>query len=157
VFKSVREAVLVQGVLRGMNLEAKCTVRAVKVSLPKSDAWEYVCVDITHAPADLPQGSYEVSFEDTMMVVDKTARGWASGTLISARLEVPLSRTELKIDYDHSMMPVSATCSACSEQMPQAPADLTTAADIIVRISGKYLEHRTVKHSNHDRRQIPRS
>ena len=157
MFKSVREAVLVQGVLRGMNLEAQCTVRAVKISLPKSDAWEYVCVDITHAPADLPQGSYEVSFEDTRMVIDKTARGWASGTLISARLEVPLSRTELKIEYDHTMMPVSATCSACSERMPQAPADLKTAADIIVWISGKYLDHRTMKHSNDDGRRIPRS
>ena len=75
---SVREAVLVQGVLRGMNLEAQCVVRAVKVSLPKLDVWEYVKADVTHAPFDLPMGAYEVSFEGRKMRVSKTAQGWIS-------------------------------------------------------------------------------
>jgi hypothetical protein len=75
---SIREAVLVQGVLKGMNLEAQCVVRAVKVSLPKLDVWEYVEADITHAPTDLPLGLYEVSFEGRKMRVSKTAQGWIS-------------------------------------------------------------------------------
>lgn len=75
---SVREAVLVQGVLRGMNLEAQCIVRAVKVSLPKLDIWEYVKADITQAPSDLPIGAYEVSFEGRKLRVNKTHQGWIS-------------------------------------------------------------------------------
>lgn len=75
---SVREAVLVQGVLSGMNLEAQCTVRAVKVSLPKLDIWEYVAADIVQAPSDLPSGAYEVSFEGRKLKVHKTERGWIS-------------------------------------------------------------------------------
>jgi len=76
---SVREAVLVQGVLRGMDLEAQCVVRAVKVSLPKLDVWEYVKADITDAPTELPLGAYELSYEGRKMRVNKTARGWISG------------------------------------------------------------------------------
>ena len=47
---SIREAVVIDGVLRGMNLEARCMVRAVKVSIPKLDVWEYVAADIARAP-----------------------------------------------------------------------------------------------------------
>ena len=75
---SVREAVLVQGVLKGMNLEARCTVRAVKVSLPKLDIWEYVAADIVQAPNDLPAGAYVVTFEGRKVKVHKTAHGWTS-------------------------------------------------------------------------------
>jgi len=76
---SIREAVLVQGVLRGMDLEAQCVVRAIKVSLPKLDVWEYVKADITNAPTELPLGAYELSYEGRKMRVNKTARGWISG------------------------------------------------------------------------------
>jgi hypothetical protein len=58
---SIREPVLLDGVLRGMNLEAQCMVRAVKVSLPKLEIWEYVRADIAQAPSDLPFGAYEVA------------------------------------------------------------------------------------------------
>jgi len=75
---SVREAVLVEGLLRGMNLEARCVVRAVKVSLPKLDIWEYVAADVVEAPSDLPTGAYEVSLEGRKVKVHKTARGWWS-------------------------------------------------------------------------------
>jgi hypothetical protein len=75
---SFREAVLVKGVLRGMNLEAQCVVRAVKVSLPKLEVWEYVAADVVQAPNDLPSGAYEVSFEGRKVKVHKNARGWTS-------------------------------------------------------------------------------
>jgi len=75
---SIREAVLLEGVLHGMNLEAPCTVRAVKVTLPKLDDWEYVAADIVQAPSDLPAGNYEVLFEGRRVKVYKTARGWTS-------------------------------------------------------------------------------
>jgi len=54
-------------------------VRAVKVSLPKLDVWEYVKADITDAPTELPLGAYELSYEGRKMRVNKTARGWISG------------------------------------------------------------------------------
>ena len=75
---SVRESVVIQGVLRGMNVEAQCTITAVKVSLPKLDVWEYVKADITLAPPELPLGTYEVSFDGRKMKVNKTAQGWIS-------------------------------------------------------------------------------
>ena len=75
---SIREAVLLDGVLRGMDFEARCTVRAVKVSLPKLDVWEYVAADIVQAPEELPAGKYEVLFEGRKVKVYKTARGWTS-------------------------------------------------------------------------------
>jgi len=62
-----------------MNLEAQCVVRAVKVSLPKLDIWEYVAADIAEAPSELPAGAYEVMFEGRKAKVHKTARGWTSG------------------------------------------------------------------------------
>ena len=76
---SIREAVLLEGVLRGMDLEAPCTIRAVKVSLPQLDIWEYVAADVVRAPSDLPDGAYEVSFEGRKMRFRKTSQGWISG------------------------------------------------------------------------------
>jgi len=76
---SIREAVLVEGVLEGMNLQAPCTVRAVKVSLPKLDIWEYVAADMVQAPPSIPDGAYEVSFDGRKMHFQKTAHGWVAG------------------------------------------------------------------------------
>jgi len=75
---SIREAVLLDAVLRGMNFEAHCTVRAVKVSLPSLDDWEYVSADVVQAPYELPAGDYEVWFEGRKMKVHKAAQGWTS-------------------------------------------------------------------------------
>lgn len=76
---SIREAVLVEGILKGMNLEAPCMVRAVKVSLPSLDIWEYVRADVAQALAELPFETYEVSFEGRTLKVKKTAEGWIAG------------------------------------------------------------------------------
>ncbi|HXS77770.1 MAG TPA: hypothetical protein VN753_16440 [Terracidiphilus sp.] len=65
-------------------------------------------------------------------------------------------RTELKIDYDNEMSPVLATCAACGEKMPSPPEDLKDSAEVISWLSGKYVEHRIVKHSHDERRRIRR-
>jgi hypothetical protein len=75
---SIREAVILDGVLRGMDSEARCKIRAVKVSLPKLDIWEYVAADVVQAPNDLPPGAYEVSFDGRKVKVHKSTRGWTS-------------------------------------------------------------------------------
>jgi hypothetical protein len=76
---SIREAVLVSGTLKGMNLEAACTVRAVKVSLPNLDILKWVRADIAHAPSELPDGAYNVNFEGRTMKVKKIAGNWEAG------------------------------------------------------------------------------
>jgi len=68
-------------------------------------------------------------------------------------------RTELKIGYDNTMKPISATCIACGEKMPLPPAklyNLNESADTIVWFSERYIEHRRLKHSQDDRRRIRR-
>ena len=65
-------------------------------------------------------------------------------------------RTELKVNYDAEMKPVSGSCTACGEKMPKSPADLQNPADIIVWLSGKYIEHKRAKHSQDERRRVPR-
>ena len=59
-----------------------------------------------------------------------------------------MSKSELKVEYDAEMKPVSATCGACGEKMPAPPADLLSSADIIMWWSGQYLDHRAKKHSH---------
>ena len=75
---SFREAVLLDGILKGMDVEVSCTVRAVKVSLPQLDIWEYVRADIAQAPTELPLGAYEVTFEGRTIQVRKTVAGWVA-------------------------------------------------------------------------------
>jgi len=65
-------------------------------------------------------------------------------------------RTELQIDYDDRAKPMSATCTACGEKMPEPPKAIQDPADIIMWSSQKYIEHRKMKHSQDDRRRIPR-
>jgi hypothetical protein len=40
-------------------------------------------------------------------------------------------RTELTIEYDEQMKPISAIYAGCGENMPAAPAEMQTASDII--------------------------
>jgi hypothetical protein len=64
--------------------------------------------------------------------------------------------TELKVIYDDKMKPICATCTGCGEKMPEPPADLQKSADIIMWLSQKYTEHRSLKHSQEDRRRVSR-
>ncbi|WP_162601615.1 hypothetical protein [Occallatibacter savannae] len=59
---------------------------------------------------------------------------------------------ELKLKYDPEMKPVSAWCSLCGEKMPDVPANLRDSGEIIMWMSMEFIEHRTLKHSNEDRR-----
>jgi hypothetical protein len=76
---SIREAVLVSGTLKGMNHQAQCMVRAVKVSLLNLDILKYVRADIVQAPSELPDGAYNVSFDGRTMKVKKIAGNWEAG------------------------------------------------------------------------------
>ncbi|WP_348261265.1 hypothetical protein P8935_15830 [Telmatobacter sp. DSM 110680] len=76
---SSRETVMLSGTLRGATHEASCIVRAIKVSLPNLDIWEYVSAAIERAPSELPDGPYNVSFEGRTMKVKKVAGNWVMG------------------------------------------------------------------------------
>jgi len=65
-------------------------------------------------------------------------------------------RSELNLNFDAEMNPVSGSCSACGEKMPKSPADLRDSAEIIVWLSAKYTEHKMQKHAQEDRRRTPR-
>ena len=65
-------------------------------------------------------------------------------------------RTELEVNYDPEMKPVSGSCTVCGEKMPRSPADLRDSAEIIVWLSEKYSEHKKLMHSQDDRRRVPR-
>ena len=73
---SIRESVLVLGVLHGADVQSPCVVRAVRVSIPRLDVLEYVKAEIAEAPADLPEGHYEVRFEGRKMRVDRRLGDW---------------------------------------------------------------------------------
>jgi hypothetical protein len=74
---SIRESVLVLGILHH-EAEGKtsCVVRAIKVSIPRLDVFEYVKAEIAEAPAHLPEGRYELTFEGRKMKVNKVAEDW---------------------------------------------------------------------------------
>ena len=76
LFPSIREAVMVPGTLRGSEFNAPCTVRAVKVSIPRLDVWEYVKVEVAQAPSELPAGNYQLTFDGRTMKADKISADW---------------------------------------------------------------------------------
>ena len=64
------------GILKSATLQSTCVVRAIKVTIPKLDVWEYVKADVHEAPAYLPDGRYELAFEGRRMKADKLAGSW---------------------------------------------------------------------------------
>lgn len=73
---SHREIVMVQGQLSGMGCKASCVVSAVKVSLPGTSLSEFAKCNIHHAPDELPDGQYQVTFEGRTAQVKKQNGNW---------------------------------------------------------------------------------
>lgn len=73
---SIRESVLILGILHGVGVQSPCVVKAIKISIPKLDVFEYVTAEIAEAPADLPEGHYELVFEGRKMQVDRESGSW---------------------------------------------------------------------------------
>jgi hypothetical protein len=73
---SIRESVIVLGILHGADIESPCVIRAVRVSIPKLDVSEYVKAEIAEAPAHLAQGHYNLTFEGRRMKVEKVGEDW---------------------------------------------------------------------------------
>jgi hypothetical protein len=75
---SIREALLVPGTLKRSDVESPCVVSAVKVTIPKFELWEFVKADVVEAPAELPDGEYELHFEGRRFKATKNAGHWNS-------------------------------------------------------------------------------
>ena len=75
---STREDVLISGTLKGQYFESPCMVRAVKLTIPKFELWEFVKADVVEAPVELPDGEYELHFEGRKFKATKNAGHWAS-------------------------------------------------------------------------------
>ena len=55
-------------------------------------------------------------------------------------------RTELSFIYDATMRPISALCSLCGQAM-QPPSTLRDAADTVMWMSQRFIEHKRLNHS----------
>ena len=62
---------------------------------------------------------------------------------------------ELRIEYDDSIKPVSGVCAGCGEKI-LSPSDIERPAEVIRWLFQRYIEHRSLKHSQDDRRRMPR-
>jgi hypothetical protein len=80
---SIRESVLVPGTVGSSEGSATCTVKATKITIPRLDVWEYVSAEVFQAPAELPDGAYEVIFDGRKMKVEKVAGSWQARPLYS--------------------------------------------------------------------------
>jgi hypothetical protein len=73
---SHREIKVMSGHLKGMGREAKCLVSAVQVSMPGTNVSHYAKCKIQNAPDDLPEGSYQVTFDGQTENVKKSNGFW---------------------------------------------------------------------------------
>ena len=55
--------------------------------------------------------------------------------------------SELSFMYDPQMRPVSAKCTICGQLMPPPPSHLLDSADLIMWLSGEFLEHKRIEHA----------
>jgi hypothetical protein len=78
---SLREPVKLSATLKREGLQLPCTVRAVKVSIPRLEISEYVKVEIVEAPSGIPDGQYAIHFEGRRFNVNKASGNWVSGLL----------------------------------------------------------------------------
>jgi|HubBroStandDraft_6_1064221.scaffolds.fasta_scaffold199165_1 hypothetical protein len=71
-----REVVVLSGQLTGMGREASCTLNALRVSLPGTIVSHFANCNIHHAPRDLPDGEYLMTFDGGMIVFQKHGGVW---------------------------------------------------------------------------------
>jgi hypothetical protein len=78
----MRFAVLMTGVLRGMGHEVSCELLATKTVEAGSARPVYSHCAIIEAPADLPDGDYEVEFSDEVAVTRLHNGYWLVGRVM---------------------------------------------------------------------------
>jgi len=77
---SDRTVLILNGELQGMGRNEGCLILATKVSLPGINQYEYAKVSIHRAPADLPDGTYTITYDGRTAQLKKQGEFWLSGT-----------------------------------------------------------------------------
>lgn len=76
----MRFAVLMKGVLRGMGREERCELLATKSALSSEERGPvYSHCAIIEAPADMPDGQYEVEFGGEVAYTERVNGSWVVG------------------------------------------------------------------------------
>lgn len=78
----MRFAVLIKGKLRGMGRAAACEVLATKSVVPEATSPIYSHCAVIEAPADLPDGDYEVEFSGEVAIMRLQDGCWQVGSVI---------------------------------------------------------------------------
>jgi hypothetical protein len=78
----MRFAVLIKGILRGMGREAPCEVLATKSVVPETSRPIYSHCAVIEAPADLPDGDYEVEFSGEVAITRLQEGCWQVGSVM---------------------------------------------------------------------------
>ena len=107
------------------------------------------------APLDMTNEVWDLASSSEQYKRSKRTQ-WIQQNSTRMDIGAGLMLSELKIEYIEDMKPVSATCGGCGENMPTPPAEVVNSADIIMWLSKQYVDHCRQKHSQDDRRRIPR-
>lgn len=75
---SIRQVVLLPGLLKKPGMIASCLVKAERINKAQAEAWEYIRAEIAHAPDLIPDGDYELHFERLRVKVKKQGELWIS-------------------------------------------------------------------------------
>jgi hypothetical protein len=94
---SLRESVLVLGILHGTDIDSPCVVRAVKVSIPRLDFSDYVKAAIAEAPAHLPAGHYTLTFEGRKMKAERVGEDWRVMGFQSSDVHSPVGNWPISV------------------------------------------------------------
>jgi hypothetical protein len=74
---SQRESVMLEARLNGMGREFGCTISALRVSLPDTNAYSYARLMIFEAyEAAIPDGRYDLTFEGRTIPVERRNGTW---------------------------------------------------------------------------------
>jgi hypothetical protein len=73
---SRRESVVLKGMLSGMGRKTQCTLQADVIRPRCEEAREYTNVAIAEAPQDLPDGRYELRFDDRVCDIQRLMGNW---------------------------------------------------------------------------------
>jgi len=73
---SLREAVMIDGRLVGMDRDERCLISAIKVSFAGTSVSAYSRMDIADAPDDLPEVPYTLHYEGQTVNMVKRNGDW---------------------------------------------------------------------------------
>lgn len=88
-------SVLLWGTLEGMGRSVPCELIAIRTALPgNSGEYQYSSCSVIKAPADLPDGDYQLRFAGHTTTVQRFNRSWLVGENPAAKVDREPTRAE---------------------------------------------------------------